>query len=315
MYARVAYRGWVLKITPEGKMEPFASGLRSPNGLGFDAQGRLFVSDNQGDWLGTSKLFHIEQGKFYGHPASLIWKEGWKRNPLEVPVKELDAMRSKAAALFPQGIMANSPTQPLLDNTNGKFGPFKNQMFIGDMNFARIMRFLPDVVGGEVQGTVLPFMDGKPLTRGCNRLAFAPDGSLWVGHTHLSWAGSEGLQRIVWTGKTPFDVSAVKLLKDGFQVDFTKALSEDSRALLGKIKLRSYYYKYHQAYGSKRFDEKQQPITSALLSKGGKCLTLKLKDFKKGYVYQFALGKLTAQDGTALRHELLCYFLKNLLHD
>jgi len=312
MYARVPYRGWVLKIDKTGKVEPFACGVRSPNGLGFDAEGRLFVTDNQGDWLGTSKLYHVEKGRFYGHPASLIWKPNWKRDPLKIPVEELDAMRTKAAGLFPQGILANSPTQPLLDTSGGKFGPFSNQMFVGDMNFPRIMRFLPDVVEGEVQGTILPFITGKKLKRGCNRLAFAPDGSLWVGHTHLSWAGSEGLQRIVWSGETPFDVKNVTLKKEGFQIDFTKELSAESLKLFKKIQLKSYFYRYHQAYGSKRYDETVHTVDT-ILSNGGKRLLLKTKDFKKGYVYQFGLGKLTAKDGTTLRNELLCYFLKKVM--
>ena len=36
MYASVPYRGWVLQVTPEGNLVPWASGLRTPNGLGFD---------------------------------------------------------------------------------------------------------------------------------------------------------------------------------------------------------------------------------------------------------------------------------------
>ncbi|MED5417059.1 MAG: hypothetical protein VYA27_00065, partial [Verrucomicrobiota bacterium] len=48
MYARVPYRGWVLKVSPDGrKWQPFASGFRSPEGLGFDKDGRLYVTDNQ----------------------------------------------------------------------------------------------------------------------------------------------------------------------------------------------------------------------------------------------------------------------------
>jgi glucose/arabinose dehydrogenase len=61
MYSRVPWRGWVLKISPDGsQMEPFASGLRSPNGIGFDAKGRLLVTDNQGDWRPTSPLYEIK---------------------------------------------------------------------------------------------------------------------------------------------------------------------------------------------------------------------------------------------------------------
>jgi hypothetical protein len=125
MYSCVPYRGWVLNVSPDGKVTPWACGFRSPNGLGFDREGNLFVSDNQGDWIGTSTLHHVEQGKFYGHPSSLVWKEGFPDvNPLTLPVEQLNQMRTKAAVLFPQGIMANSPTQPIIDNTGGKFGPF-----------------------------------------------------------------------------------------------------------------------------------------------------------------------------------------------
>src|SRR5439155_11274889 len=47
MYSAVPWRGWVVKITPEGKLIPWASGFRSPNGLGFDADWNLYVPDNQ----------------------------------------------------------------------------------------------------------------------------------------------------------------------------------------------------------------------------------------------------------------------------
>jgi glucose/arabinose dehydrogenase len=77
MYSAVPYRGWIMKLTPDGKLHPFASGFRSPNSIGFDANGNLYAADNQGDWLGTSKLYHVEEGKHYGHPASLLWKEGF----------------------------------------------------------------------------------------------------------------------------------------------------------------------------------------------------------------------------------------------
>src|SRR5687767_6490567 len=54
MFSMVPYRGWIMKLTPEGNLLPFASGFRSPNGLGFDLDGNLFATENQGDWIGTS---------------------------------------------------------------------------------------------------------------------------------------------------------------------------------------------------------------------------------------------------------------------
>ena len=48
MFSAVPYRGWVMKVTADGQTIPWASGLRSPNGLEVDTEGNLFITDNQG---------------------------------------------------------------------------------------------------------------------------------------------------------------------------------------------------------------------------------------------------------------------------
>jgi glucose/arabinose dehydrogenase len=190
MYSCVPYRGWVLQLDKTGKVTPFALGFRSPNSLGFDAAGRLLVCDNQGDWLGTSKLYHVEKGQFYGHPTSLVWKAGFPTiDPLELPVSTLDSMRTRESVAFPHGYVANSPTQPVPDATGGKFGPFAGQVFVGEMDHPFLLRVLLEDVDGATQGAVLPF-PVRGLRRGNNRLAFAPDGSLWVGQTTHGWVGA-----------------------------------------------------------------------------------------------------------------------------
>src|SRR5690606_14813040 len=61
MYSSVPYRGWIMKLDKEANLLPFACGFRSPNGLGLDADGNLFVTENQGDWVGTSALYHVQE--------------------------------------------------------------------------------------------------------------------------------------------------------------------------------------------------------------------------------------------------------------
>ena len=39
------WRGWVMRISPEGDVTPFASGFRSPCGVGMNAEGDVFVTD------------------------------------------------------------------------------------------------------------------------------------------------------------------------------------------------------------------------------------------------------------------------------
>src|SRR5262249_53574320 len=67
------FRGWCLRVTPEGKAIPTVSGIRSPGGIGFNAAGDVFYTDNQGPWNGACKLQWLKPGAFVGHPIGLRW--------------------------------------------------------------------------------------------------------------------------------------------------------------------------------------------------------------------------------------------------
>ena len=119
------YRGWAYKVDTNGKFIPFASGLRSPAGLGISPNDELFFTDNQGDWVATSKLHHLEQGKFYGHPVSLINHPdfGSAEQVKKHNTDDFNAIREEATVWFPHAEIANSPGNPEWDTTKGKFGP------------------------------------------------------------------------------------------------------------------------------------------------------------------------------------------------
>src|SRR5438552_4460994 len=50
------FRGWCLRVSPEGKTVPTCSGLRSPGGVGANAAGDMFYTENQGPWNGACSL-------------------------------------------------------------------------------------------------------------------------------------------------------------------------------------------------------------------------------------------------------------------
>jgi len=76
------WRGWMMKITADGKLIPYAAGMRSPAGFGFNAEGDVFFAENQGDWISSGRITHVKEGDFAGHPASLNWS-GEKNSPLK----------------------------------------------------------------------------------------------------------------------------------------------------------------------------------------------------------------------------------------
>jgi hypothetical protein len=313
MYSVVPWRGWVVKISPDGKLTPWAMGFRSPNGLGYDTKGRLFVSDNQGDWLGACPLYHVEKGKFYGHPAALAWKPGETREPLKIPITELDSTRTRGSILFPYNVQANSPTQPLTDTTGGKFGPFAGQMLIGEMNSPRILRVAMEEVDGQMQGMSVPLLENHGLRKGDNRLAFAPDGSLWVGQTDHGWAGDKGIQRIAWTGKVPLDVKEMHLTKTGFELTFTKPLEPNAAGTPDSYKGRRYYYEYHAPYGSPEFDPQEIVPKSVALSDDHTKVTLEYDPLVAWRIYELHLDALKGEDGAPIANPVVAYTLNHLL--
>ncbi|NGF57716.1 hypothetical protein G5B00_14450 [Parapedobacter sp. SGR-10] len=315
MFSTVPYRGWVIKLTPDGTVIPFASGFRSPNGLFIDDKDRLFVTDNQGDWVGSSPLFYVREGNFYGHPASLVWDKNWHRgNPFEWGVDSLDAQREKPTVIFPHDIIANSPTQPIAVRKGMNMDHFKGQLIIGEMNTERLVRVMLEEVNGVLQGAVTPFIDGQGLRKGNNRLAIAPDGSLWIGQSDHGWLGDRGIQKITATNKVPFDVKDIKLANDGFELTFTKALSIPTGTdLASLLKVKRYYYHYHAKYGSERVDEQEISIKDLTAGTGNTRLSLHLDEIRKGFVYEIKIDSIfTKNQQDTLANKIVAYTVKEV---
>jgi glucose/arabinose dehydrogenase len=259
MYAGVPHRGWVIKVNPKtGKYKPIASGLRTPHGVCLTAKGHLYVNDNQGDWLGSSKLYKIEEGKFYGHPASLVWKEGWDRGtPANLKPAELDAMRTKPVCYMPQGDLANSPTQ-IIELPEKGFGPYGGDLIMGDMNQPRLVRYLPDMVNGVEQGTALAFLQHSALGHGNSKITVGEDGTLYIGKTHLSWAGGSGMLAVKYKEVQHLAIKQIKLTHKGFQITLNETAESSEINLSGE----HYGLHYHKQYGSPKVNPQKLKASS-----------------------------------------------------
>lgn len=315
----VPFRGWAYKLTPKGEFVPFALGFRSPAGIGLSPQGELFVTDNQGDWMGTSPLFHVQADKFYGHPASLKWEKGYSgpADPIDVPLEDLRQRRTLPSAWFIYGVLGHSPSEPVWDTTQkGKFGPFAGQMLVGDQTKSIITRVVLEKVGGAYQGAVFPFRRG--FGSGITRMAFDRDGSLVVGGTDRGWGATGGkvyaLQRLAWTGKVPLEVHGMALGADNssFELTFTKPVDKALAADPKAYGFQHYTFKYWKTYGSPHVDSTLVAVKEARVSEDGKRVTLVLPGLVKERVYELKMRGLRAQDGTPLLHDQAFYTLNRL---
>jgi glucose/arabinose dehydrogenase len=311
MYGRVKWRGCIVEIDETtGAASLFATGFRSPDGMAFDAAGNFFVDDNQGDWRGTSPVHVVTRGGFYGHPASLVWRKDWDgAEPLKLPIEKLNSLRTVAAINLPHGIYANSPTQMAWIPKTAAWGAFGGQMVVGEMNSGRVLRLLPEQVDGVWQGACVIFVDSTALRGGIHRLLFVGD-TLYLGRTHLIWAGSEGIGTVK-LAKMPFEALNLHATPKGFRFEFTAPLDAGVTDVTRWAGQR-YYYKYHEPYGSPQMDLTPVSPSKVTLSADNRSVDVEFAELKPGYIYDFDLGGLTSSTGETVLNPRIAYTLNRV---
>jgi glucose/arabinose dehydrogenase len=307
------HMGWALRIKPGStKAEAFASGFREPNGIGtFGPDKDIFVTDNQGAWIGACKLNHVKDGGFYGHPAS-------KPAP-----EELYAGRktlTPPAVWFPYKLARSS--SGMCEIKDDRFGPFKGQLLVGDFQNAIVTRVQLEKVNGEWQGAVWPFLKG--FQSGVNRLLMGPDGHLYVGGCKtVAWSAnapfSQGLERVKFSGKIPFEVKTVRAMPDGFELIFTKPVDPKAAGDAAGYDVWQYKYIYQKKYGSPEFDHNGKKdsftvidVKSATVSEDGLKVRLRLDGWKAGYVTAVRGLDARSAKGEKLWHDTFYYTLNRI---
>ncbi|MER6690483.1 family 16 glycoside hydrolase [Streptomyces minutiscleroticus] len=262
-------RGITYKVSRKtGKISPVAGGLRTPNGIGWGPGGDLFATDNQGGWLPSSKLVHIEQDRFFNHytePAG-----PFDDKPVTEPVLWL-----------PQNEIGNSPSTPLLL----KEGQFKGQMLIGDVTYGGLQRAYLEKVKGQYQGAVFRYTQG--LEAGVNRITLGPDGAIYAGGLGAdgNW-GQEGklrfgLQKLTPNGGNTFDVKTMRAVPGGFDLTYTQPVSAETAGQLAeRYEAEQWRYTPTADYGGPKIAEEKLSVRSATLSKDGRTVRLRLDGLK-----------------------------------
>jgi cytochrome c551/c552 len=342
----VPWRGWSMQITEDGKMTPWSAGLRSPCGIGV-IDGELFYSDNQGDWMGSGFIMHLEKGGFAGHPASLEWasrpesavkmrKETVyaKVNPRDNPKLKPEYIKDEPmttiyefgknnpnmgvkspSVWLPHGVLGVSSSEIITDETKGNFGPFAGQVFVGDQGMSKIARVFLEKVNGQYQGASFDFRNN--FRSGVLRMAFGSDNAMYVGGTNRGWGSSGkepyGLERLVWTGKTPFEMKAIRAMPDGFEIEFTQPVNKATAENVENYSTTSYIYKYHPVYGSPLVNFQENAVRGAKASADGMKVRIVVDGLREGYIHDIKPeGILSEKGNLPLLHPQGFYTLNNL---
>ncbi len=323
---KAPFRGWAFQITADGRSIPIASGIRSAGGVAPNEFGEMFYVESQGPWNGSCSLKHLKRGGFMGHPisfpaydlplgASLGKKPLEPRNESRLTTEcERIEQLVPYAVVFPYRKMGQSITTFRVDTSAGKFGPFAGQLFLGDYSLSILMRATTELVDGVWQGACYPFREG--LGQGILAVEFSPQGYLVSGGTNRGWPvrGNRqyALERLEWTGRTPFEVERIVIRSDGFVITFTKPVDRATAVATANYRIGTYTHIYQEYYGSPEVDPTTPRIVRADLAADGRSVRLVVEGLVAGHVHEFDLTGVHSQDGHDLLHTKAYYTVNRI---
>jgi len=303
--SRAPYRGWVLKISPEGIVTPLAGGLRSPAGMGLLEDGTLLIADNQGDWMPVCPVYAIKKGGFYGHPASLRWYADQPDDePSDTQPPPVEVKKREHPVLWLPYQWSRSTGNVIQDNTDG---PFRGQYMIAELTNGQILRANFETIDGIRQGAC--WLAHKRVGSAYH-IEYGPDGTLYAGITNRGWGGlapGSGIARITYSGKLPLEMKTGHLLTDGFEISFTKPLI-GAPTVTGE----KYDYNWWWEYGSPIQNLEELNITDVSLSDDGLIATVLINNLEAGRCVMLKVENAIASDGSHLLHNEMSYTINKM---
>ncbi len=299
--------GALLRASADGAtLSRFATGWRHGNGLAISSTGEIVTSDNQGNWVPSTRLDVVREGGFHGYVPA------W-RGRVEIAT-HADGTPDATPTTFDPPLcwipheVDNSAGSPIHCERRD-FGPLSHQLLHLSFGKARLYAVLRDEHAAGVVPLPVDFLSGAM------RGEFsASDGALYV-------VGCDGwqtaavrdgcLQRVRYTG-LPFHLPSELHVRRGWiSLDFPEPLERESATRLDRFTLTRWNYRWSGEYGSAKYrpsigdgrsevGEEALPITRVELAPDARRLFLFVDDLQP--VDQMRLTfDLQADDGAIVR--------------
>ena len=148
-------------------------------------------------------------------------------------------------------------------------------------------------------------------------MAWADDGSLFVGETRRGWGSAgeanEGLERLVWNNEVPFEMKTVRAMPDGFEIQFTLPADPATAGDIASYSIESFIYKYHPVYGSPPVNTEKCAVRGIKLSEDGLSARLVVDNLRPAYIHTITLqGVRDKKNGHPILHPTAYYTLNNI---
>jgi hypothetical protein len=309
--AKHQHHGVLARVSKDGsKLEVVTTGYRAPNGLGVGPNDELTSSDNEGNWVPSSRVNLMKPGGFYGHVHTAH---------TATPPTDHD----KPLFWLPHQVDNSSGGQVWV--TSEKWGPFSGDLLHMSYGSCSLFKVMKEEVAGQVQGGAVRF----PLNfeSGIMRARFSPrDGQLYATGLRVwqsSGAKTGTFQRVRYTGKPVAMPKELHVKPTGLEITFTTALDKKLAEDDGNWAIDQWNYKWTANYGSKmysatnpdkvigenkiansKFGGEDLVVKKATLRPDGKTVFLEVEGGVKPVMQMRIRMNLNAADGTPINQTI-----------
>ncbi len=291
--------GAMIRVSKDGsRSEVFCTGFRAPNGMSIGPDDEITSSDNQGNWIPTSRLNWVKRDGFYGFVT-------------HAPSPERAKSYDPPLCWIPHGVDNSSGGQVWV--TSDRWGPFQGRLLHTSYGTSSLFQVLVDRTAEPAQGAVVRF----PLVFSCGimRGRFSPkDGQLYLAGLR-GWqtkgVRDGALHRVRYTGAPVRSVIDWRATKSGIDLTFTVPLDPESATEADNYAVHRWNYVWSEKYGSPEYsvaDPKRQgrdemEVKAVRLSPDGRTVSLEIPGMRP--VMQMLIRlRLKAADGGTIPLEI-----------
>ena len=284
------WRGKVLRISPQGRVEPVGHAFRYPTGLAVDTQGRIFVSDNQGVQNTFNEINHLVPGRNYGVPSRFEEKHESAAVKPAIHVPHPWSRSVNGLAFLPREFADRSVAG------HGIGCEYDNRFLV---------RFTMQEVDGEMQGAVFHFSRpgagvGDKNFVGPLSVAVSPKGHIYIGNIYDSgWLGGRNtgtITRLRPVAGGPNGLRDLRAVPGGFRLKFARAVDRGAASKPESYSVSGYTRVWKGGYTTADSGRHRAKVTSAEVSEDGISVMLGIEGLRTGHVYEVTCGKIAGDE-------------------
>lgn len=268
------HAGTIMKVSADGdSVGVYADGFREPYLGEGAAEGFLTASDQQGNFVPSTPIYVVRDGKYYGVPATTQRSE-----PLPEPTPPL--------TWIPHQVDPSGAGQLWVDSD--EMGPLNQNLLHFSYSRPGPFRVYADTTASPWQGGVTP-LPGRYTVPTSKGAVHPQDEQVYLGGFQVWGTPAEkvsSLLRLRYTGQASSRPTKIRGGEQGIVLEFEEPLDSTTARMAANYEVRRWMYRRTGQYGSGRYQldgspgEEQLPVGEVYLSANRRSVFLVVPDMR-----------------------------------